>query len=124
MTRPTQLDDKKAVVCNYAVATKTSSLGSLAYLINENPGWGGERVQILARSRGGRWIEKWEAAWRLHNFRFKTIPPQKPVYERVMDFSHWDDMRLKWFNEARDRDRGGKIAQLAGLTKESAHPEI
>lgn len=113
--------DKKAVACNYAIATKVCRLGALAYLINENPGWGGERVQILARAHGGRWVKKWEAAWRLHNFRFKTIPTASPVYERVFDFSHWDDTRLHGFNAARDRNRGEKIAQLAGLRKQSAH---
>lgn len=112
--------DKRAIACNYAVATKVCSLGALAYLINENPGWGGERVQVLARSRGGHWIKKWEASWRLHNFRFKTIPAAKSIYDRVFDFHHWDDTRLRWFNEARDRNRGEKIAQMAGLTKQSA----
>ena len=113
--------DRKAVACNYAIATKMVSLGSLAYLINENPGWGGERVQILARSRGGRWIRKWEASWRLHNFRFKTIPPENPVYDGVFDFSHWDESRLMAFNRQRDEERGGRLARIAGLTKQSAH---
>jgi hypothetical protein len=114
------LPDKKAVACNYAIATNVCGLGSLVYLINENPGWGGERVQVLARSRGGRWIRKWEAAWRLHNFRFKNLPPENPIYERIFDFSHWDNARLRSFNQQRNRERGGKIAQIAGLTKNSA----
>jgi hypothetical protein len=115
--------DKKAIVCNYAVATRACSLGARCYLINENPGWGGERVQILARSRGGIWIKRWEAAWRLHNFRFKTVPPGNPVYARVIDFSEWDESLLAAFNKRRDAERGGKLAQLAGLTKKSAHTD-
>lgn len=115
------MEGKKAVACNYAVATKICSLGALAYLINQNPGWGGDRVEILARSRGGHWIRRWEASWRLHNFRFKTIPLAKSVYDRVFDFSLYDDQWLRHFNEARDKNRGEKIAQAAGLTKQSAH---
>lgn len=114
------MDPKKVVACNYAIATKICSVGALCYLLNENPGWGGERVEILARSRGGHWIRKWEASWRLHNFRFKTMVPENSVYDRVFE-SSWDEQRVKWFNDARDRNRGEKIAQLAGLTKSSAH---
>jgi len=32
------------------------------------------------RSRGGRWIEKWESIRLLKNFRVKTLPPGHPQY--------------------------------------------
>jgi hypothetical protein len=58
-------------------------------VLNPNRGWGGERVRLLARSRSGRWIEKWETRKRLGNFRWKTIPAEHPFYGRIA----W------WFSE-------------------------
>jgi hypothetical protein len=114
--------DKKALACNYAVTTKVAVLGSLCYVIDDNPDWGGERVQVLVHSRSGRWIRRWEVSWRLHNFRLKTIPPTSGLWSRVRDYSHWrGDREVKWFNEARDKERGGQLGNLAGLTKASVN---
>lgn len=76
-------EDRRAIACNYIEGTSPTPQGGLAYVLLPNPGSGAERVQLLARSRSGRWIEKWEDIRRLTNFRWKTIPPDHPLYERV-----------------------------------------
>ena len=82
------MGDKFAIVCNVAEPTKTARTGAFAYVTDPNRGNGGERVRLLLRSRGGRWIDKWEKATRLTNFRIKTIPPEHPFYTgfRVMTY--------------------------------------
>jgi hypothetical protein len=84
--------DQQVIACNYADPTKVASAGALAYVIPQFGGNLPERVRLLVRSRGGRWVEKWEAMWRLDNFRLKTLPPEHP---------RWGDERL-WLhlNEA------------------------
>jgi hypothetical protein len=77
---PTLPPDRKAIACNFLEATKIATQGAKAYLVNPNPGWGNERVTVLARSRGGRWVQKWENTRRLGNFRVVTICPQDPLY--------------------------------------------
>jgi hypothetical protein len=79
--------DRHVVQCNYAVPVSTAAAGSRAYLVRPNPGGGDDRIVILSRSRGGRWIEKWEDIRRLENFRCKAIPPEHPMYwdERIWD---------------------------------------
>jgi hypothetical protein len=44
-----------------------------------------KRVHLLVRSRGGRWVDKWEALSRIGNVRVKTIPEGHPLYgdERI-----------------------------------------
>lgn len=70
-----------AVVCNYREDTNTSRQGGKAYLADYHWSGGGyERVRVVARSRGGRWILKWETAKRLTNFRSTTIPAAHPDY--------------------------------------------
>jgi hypothetical protein len=76
-----EVRDKLAIACNIAEPTKECVRGALAFVINDNPGNGGESMQVLARSRSGRWIRKWERLYRLCNFRVKTIPPTHPRYE-------------------------------------------
>lgn len=82
------LPDKQVIACNYTEATKVASKGALCYVIGINRGNGSERIEILARSRGGRWIEKWESIKRLNNFRLKTLPQGHPRYndERLWDY--------------------------------------
>lgn len=80
------MSDRYAVACNYAEGTHTSSEGALAYLADSHWGGGGfERVQVVARSRGGRWITIWSPIARLTNFRAKTLPLRHPLYahERI-----------------------------------------
>jgi len=65
------------------VPTKTATTGALAYVRWPNPGNSNDRIALLIRSRGGRWIEKWEDMRRLGNFRLKTLPPEHPLYDRL-----------------------------------------
>jgi hypothetical protein len=69
----------KAIACNYTESTKIASVGAIAYVARGNPGNGHERIPIVARSRGGRWIYKWESIRRLDNFRLKTVMPGTPL---------------------------------------------
>ena len=76
-------EDHRAIACNYAEPVGVAAEGALCYVRWPNPGGGNDRMQLLVRSRGGRWIEKWEAISRLQNFRLKTIPPDHPLYDRL-----------------------------------------
>lgn len=79
-------NDLKAIVCNYIVPTKIVALGARAYVVTMYLGGNlPERVMVVVRSRGGRWVEKWESMRRLDDFRLATIPPGHPRYgdERV-----------------------------------------
>jgi hypothetical protein len=80
MTDPQLLPDRRVVQCNYAEGTKIATKGARAYVVYPNPGGGHDRIGILVRSRGARWVEKWERADRLTNFRVKTLPPEHPLY--------------------------------------------
>jgi hypothetical protein len=77
----TDLPDRMAIVCNFADGTKTAKPGAKAYILPQLGGNLPERVRLRFQSRGGRWIEKWEALGRLTNFRLTTIPPEHPMYE-------------------------------------------
>lgn len=103
------MKEVKVVACNYAVAVKTASKGSLCYVLRDNAGWGNERIVILSRSRGGRWIMRWERIDRLTNFRTKTVVADNPVYDRVKDSGY---LQPEPFRVAELRNR---IARLTGL---------
>lgn len=72
--------DRKVIACNYAEGTRVASKGALAYVVPQLGGNLPEHVRLLVRSRGGRWVEKWEQMHRLGNFRLKTLPPEHPRY--------------------------------------------
>jgi hypothetical protein len=75
--------DRYAIQCNFAAGTRYCAAGARAYVRLTNPGGDNDRIQILARSRGGRWIERWEDIRHLRDFRVKTIPPEHPLYQRL-----------------------------------------
>lgn len=77
------MDDKKAIVCNFAISTKTATKGTRAYYAWGNSGGtiDGGRIYLYYRSRGGRYITKYEALKNLHNFRLTTVPPEHPFYD-------------------------------------------
>ena len=72
--------DQQVIACNYTEPTSVAAGGALAYVVPQLGGNLPERVRVLVRSRSGRWVEKWEAIWRLDNFRLKTLPPDHPRY--------------------------------------------
>ncbi len=77
------LPDKRVIACNFTESTSAIQRGSLAYVLSGDHGNGNQRLFLLARSRRGRWVKKWESVKRLCNFRAKTIPPDNPQYSRV-----------------------------------------
>lgn len=74
--------DRRVVQCNYAVGTNIAAPGARAYVTTTNPGGGQDRIGVLVRSRGGRWVAKWERSDRLRDFRVKTLPPEHPLHKR------------------------------------------
>lgn len=74
--------DIKVIQCNFAETTNIAPKGARAYITCSNNGNGNDRIPILVRSHGGRWVEKWERADRLTDFRLKTLPPEHPLYSR------------------------------------------
>lgn len=72
--------DRCVIACNYGESTKIAAKGARAYVVPQLGGNLPERVLVLVRSRGGRWVEKWEATKRLADFRLKTLPPEHPRY--------------------------------------------
>jgi hypothetical protein len=72
--------DRQVIACNYVVSVSAVAAGARAYVIPQLGGNLPGRVRVLARSRGGRWIEKWEDIRRLGHFRLKTLPPEHPRY--------------------------------------------
>jgi hypothetical protein len=87
-------EDKKVVQCNYAEGTNIAAQGARAYVVRPNPGNGHDRILILVRSRGARWVEKWENTARLTNFRVKTLPSEHPLYveERLFPAEYLTDL--------------------------------
>lgn len=68
-----------AVICNFAVATKTAKLGARAFIAWCSQG-SPDNVRLRFQSRGGRWITKYEATKRLTNLRIKTVPESAPMF--------------------------------------------
>jgi hypothetical protein len=73
--------DLRVVVANYTEGTSAVRVGAKAYISPVYPGALPDNVFLVVRSRGGRWIEKWERIKRLDNFRLKTIPPGHPLHD-------------------------------------------
>lgn len=62
------------VKANIAEPRSAMRTGALVWVVLTNPGWGGDRLCVLARSRGGRLIETWIGTKRLTNFRAAWVP--------------------------------------------------
>ncbi len=76
--------DRRVVQCNYVTATRVAPGGARAYVVRANPGGGNDRLVVLARSRAGRWVEKWESARVLGNFRVRVMPDEHPLSSREL----------------------------------------
>jgi hypothetical protein len=114
--------DRHVMACNFAEAISECRKGALCYVLYSNPGGGYDRVFVLARSRGGRWIEKWEPIYRLTNFRVKTLPPEHPRYGRLRDYADWGEgtptvgrPRAETLQWAADRLRQERSAATPGV---------
>lgn len=86
------LVDKRAVVCNYAVPTGPVAAGAKAYIVGAFGGNLPENVEVMVRSRGGRWIRKWERVRKLDRFRWATVPPGHPRYGDVSTSWNGEDL--------------------------------
>lgn len=75
--------DVFAVACNYREDTKTVRKGARAYLAWTTGGNDYVDQQVRVRSRGGRWIQKWERAKRLTNFRAVTVTAGDPLRDSL-----------------------------------------
>jgi len=75
--------DRKVISCNFVEATNVARVGARCYVLRLSGGICNERIAILCRSRGGRWVEKWESMARLGGFRLKTIPSEHRLYARL-----------------------------------------
>ncbi len=73
------------IICNHATGRSAIAKGARAYVVNPNIGNAGERVEIAVRSRGGRWINKWEDIGRLENFRFKKRAPENVLEKNLAE---------------------------------------
>lgn len=85
-------EDRRVIACNLRRARDGAvSTGAKCYVVRLNPGWGSERVEVLARSRSGRWIRRWERTTNLRDFRIQTLPVEHPLYrdERICDQRIW-----------------------------------
>jgi hypothetical protein len=96
--------DLQAIACNYVEGASACAQHALCYVSQFKQLRHSGRVQILARSRSGRWIRKWEDIRRLKNFRLETLAPEHPRY--------WD-LRINYF------DVEALLAQLQGAALES-----
>ena len=112
------MTDRYLIVANFQHGTKIVADGAKAFVL-WTPG-SPDRCCVVVRSRGGRWIEKWEQTKNLGNLRIKTVVEQgcpakawRWASERREDL---DDQlqRLKAERDiARtiDRDRGDEDAR-------------
>lgn len=99
-----KLPDRKVIQCNFAEATNAASTGARAYVVLMNRGGGHDRIVVLVRSRGGRWVEKWEDIRHLKDFRVKTLPPEHPLYGNDRIGCHGDaEMECARLVAARER---------------------
>ena len=99
----THFPDRRVIQCNLTRPQSTASAGARAYVILTNPGSGSSRIEILLRTRGGRWIEKWQDIRTLHNFRPKTLPFGHPCYSRRL-WGHDPEATAAMLNEAHTRE--------------------
>jgi hypothetical protein len=77
---PNIMDDMQVVKCSYSRSTKVCAKNASAYLCLTNPGNGNDRIVVIARSRSGRWVMKWEPIRNLERFRCKNLPSDHPRY--------------------------------------------
>jgi hypothetical protein len=72
------MNDARVVQCNYKSGTSACRAGARAYLTHSID-MAGYRVRVVARSRSGRWVVRWESLKNLHRFRLKTLAAEDPL---------------------------------------------
>ena len=80
------------IACNINDSDSCLRMGSLAWIGGFNDGdW--DRHRLVARTRGGRIVEKWVPTKRLTNFRVKWIPPH--LKDRIWCYGTREEMEAK-----------------------------
>lgn len=74
--------DVWTVVCNYRDPTKIAREGARAFVGRGGSGSGYSDVRVVARSRGGRQVSKWERCKKLTSFRATCVPVEHPMRDR------------------------------------------
>lgn len=67
------------IACNHA-GNRYIKNGALAFVRYGNPGSGHDRIPVIVRTRGGRWVSKWTRMDKLSNFRLKWVYESHPVW--------------------------------------------
>lgn len=57
------------IKCNVRAPHRFMRMGALCWLVNRNPGGGGDRVEVVGMSRAGRIVHTWIDSRDLTNFR-------------------------------------------------------
>ena len=78
-------------------------------MLLSNPGSGNDRIFILNRSRGKRWIERWERIDRLTNFRMKIVVAASSIYDRVKNHAYQEPGP---FQSAEIRERIARLIDM------------
>lgn len=92
------------VKANLAEPRSAIRTGALVWVINTNPGWGGERILVFARSRSGRWIETWISTKVLTNLRaawvHEGLRNKCHLWVGKDDASQWAEAMMgKWITD-------------------------
>ncbi len=72
------------MACNYAAGTKIARDGARCYLLWRTGG-DNRRCQVLVKSRGGRWVTKWEPIVMLDHFRIVRVPEARVEFARLRE---------------------------------------
>jgi len=116
------VSDVYGIVANHS-GDAVVSPGALCWLCGV---YGGQdQVSVRVRSRGGRWVRRDMATWKLSNYRSKWLPP---VDRKWRDESSWTDRgeaatvarRLDTAAQAeRARRNMREVERMAGLLDEN-----
>lgn len=92
------------VKANIAEPRSAMRTGALAWVVYRNHGSEGERICVLARSRGGRLITTWIGIKRLTNLRAAWMPEHLRsrchTWEKKEDAAKWaKEMQDRWPNK-------------------------
>lgn len=65
------------IVCSVRAPHRYMRFGAKCVVVNTNPGWAGEHLEVVGMTRGGRTTRTWIDARDLSNYRAAWIPPNK-----------------------------------------------
>jgi hypothetical protein len=71
------------IACDYALSTRGVAKGSIAYVLDSNPGGGNSTLPVLVQTPKGKWVNRWEPIICLSNFRLATVPDTHSQYAEL-----------------------------------------